>query len=416
MAVTGKQSMNSLFKRTLQISFLLITISSVQQWTKIPIGNTTIWWCIQAIILYCFIKMRPAGYNIKIINIFLFYLCISALYGATLMAHSYWDWKLLVNNLLIFSLALSSYTFSNPITLSKVQSIWYKYCWVIIIPLMPFLESDAFGRIFVPFTFLSLFLPLLNKKYILIIIVTYLITITYGSDSRSDMIKYTICILLGIFLYIQNKKLNFLRKLYKPIFLALLVTPFIFFILGVTHAFNIFRIEEELGIKDKYTFKSHESENEYSALTDTRTFLYVEQITSAIKHDYLLLGHSIARGHESTAFGSTSKSDSNGLGERASCEVSILNIFNYFGVIGVIIYFLIFFQASYKAIFKTNNSYLPIIGIYIAFRWNFSWIEDFSKFDLNYLFLWIMIGICYSPIYRQMNNQQFALWIKNIIH
>lgn len=193
------------------------------------------------------------------------------------------------------------------------------------------------------------------------------------------------------------------------------MTPIIFFTLGITNTFNIFRIEEELGIEDKYTLTSHENDNEYSALVDTRTFLYVEQITSAIKHDYVLLGHSIARGHESATFGSTSKSDSNGLGERASCEVSILNIFNYFGIIGVLIYFLIFLQASYKAIFCSNNSYLPIIGIYIAFRWTFSWIEDFSRFDLNYLFLWTMIGICYSRQYRQMNNQQFALWIKKII-
>lgn len=407
--------MNSIFRKVLQISFLLITISSVQQWTKIPIGNTTIWWCIQAIILYCFIRMKPSSYNIKPINIFLFYLCISALYGALFMTHSYWDWKLLVNNLLIFNLVLSSYTFSNPILLSKVLSIWYKYCWIIIIPLIPFLESDAIGRILVPFTFLSLLIPLLNKKYTLLVLISYSMTIIYGSDSRSDMIKFTVCILLGIFLYIQSKKIKFLNKLYRPLFITFIISPFVFFILGITNTFNIFHIEEELGIEDKYTLKSQENADEYSALTDTRTFLYAEQISSAIKHEYLLFGHTIARGHESPTFGSTSKNDSNGLGERASCEVSILNIFNYFGIVGVVIYFFIFFIASYKAIFQTNNSYLPIIGIYIAFRWTFSWIEDFSKFDLNYLLLWIMIGICYSPKYRQMNNQQFTLWIKQII-
>ena len=37
----------------------------------------------------------------------------------------------------------------------------------------------------------------------------------------------------------------------------------------------------------------------------------------------------------------------------------------------------IFWRASYLAITKSKNIFIPIIGIYIAFRWMFAWIEDF---------------------------------------
>ena len=188
----------------------------------------------------------------------------------------------------------------------------------------------------------------------------------------------------------------------------------ILFVLGITGTFNIFQIEQELGLEDKYTMKSNE--DEYSVLVDTRTFLYVEEIESALKHNYVFQGRSITRGYDSLAFGEgIDKALKTKRGERQSCETSILNIFNYFGLIGVFIYFIIFASASYKAIYQSNNRYIPIIGLYVAFRWLFAWIEDFSRFDLNYLFLWIMIGICYSPIFRNMTDSDVKKMIGSIV-
>ena len=155
--------------------------------------------------------------------------------------------------------------------------------------------------------------------------------------------------------------------------------------------------------------------DDVSALIDTRTFLFVEEISSAIDNDYVVFGNSIARGYKSDFFGSIIDTELKvNRGERQDCEVSILNIFNYFGLLGCIIYFLIFALASYKAIYKSKNRYVPVIGLYIAFRWTFAWVEDFSKFDLNYLFLWIMMGICFSPLYRNMTDEDFKSWVKTI--
>lgn len=409
--VTGKQ-MKRFFIKILPYTILLISISSILQWCSLPIGNTFLWWTLQSIILYIFIKLKPKDYNIFPIKLFLFYLIISALYGAIFMTENYWDWKLLVNNLMVFSLPLAGFVFFQPKLLNRLLRRWFKYSWIILIILMPFLGSDAYGRFLVPFTFIALYFPLASKKYKILTLFAFFITITIGNDSRSDMLKFTICLLLGISLWLGFiwKK----RKIIITMSLFLLATPIILFILGVTNTFNIFQIEEELNIKNKYIIENKDGER-HSALVDTRTFLYAEQIQSAIKNNYVLFGRSIARGYDSVSFGDwADKAMGIKRGERQRCETSILNIFNYFGIIGIILYLVIFIYASFLAIYKSRNLFISVIGIYVAFRWLFAWIEDFSRFDLNYLFLWILIGICYSPIFRNMSNKEFILWFKNV--
>lgn len=398
--------MKSILKKILPYTILLISISSILQWCSLPIGNTFVWWILQSFILYILIKLKPNKYHILPIKLFLIYLMGSTLYGAFFMAENYWDWKLLINNLMTFSLAFVAYTYSVPSLLASALKYWFKYAWIILFLLIPFLASDAYGRFLVPFTILALCFPLLTKKYIILTFIAYIITIILGIQSRSDIIKFTITLLLGISLIIipqlwkSKKRIQFIMN-------TLMIIPIILFTLGATGVFNIFKIEEELNLKDTYTMTS-EYGNEYSALVDTRTGLYVEEIESAINNDYVIYGRSIARGYDSQLFGeSINELTQTQRGERGSCETSILNIFNYFGLIGIFIYMFIFWKAAYLAISHSNNSFLPVIGIYVAFRWLFAWIEDFSRFDLNYMFLWILIGICYSPIYRKMTNQEF---------
>lgn len=404
--------MNQELRKILPYTILLISISSILPWCTLPIGNTFLWWLLQCFILFIFYKLKPIKYVIQPIKLFFFCLCFSAIYGAIFMAEYYWDWKLLVNNLIIFSLPLASLVFGNPIYLPQILKFWFKYAWIILILLIPFLSSDAYGRFLVPYTFLALFITSFNKKYIILTIAAYLITITLGSASRSDTIKFSLCLILGL-----SMLFSFLwksRKLIWSITIAIIIAPIIFFILGISGIFNIFNIENELGLKKKYELRNSNS-YESSALIDTRTFLYIEELQSAVKHNYVILGHSIARGYESQSFGDwIDQALGIKRGERQSCETSILNIFNYFGIVGVIIYFIIFFRASFLAIHHSRNIYIPVIGVYVAFRWLFAWIEDFSKFDLNYLFIWIFIGICYSPIFRNMSNQDFKKWLNRI--
>ena len=404
--------MKKLLRYILPFTILLISVSSVLQWCTLPIGNTFFWWLLQSSMLFIFYKLKQAKYIIPTIKVFLIYLLFSSVYGAIFMTENYWDWKLLINNLMVFSMPLIAFAFADPIYLPPVLRFWFKHAWIILIILVPFLASDAYGRFLVPFTFLALFIVHINKRYTILTIIAFLIIITFGSESRSDMLKFCFCLILGLSTFFSFLWKN--KKIILSITAVIMLSPIVFFILGVSGTFNIFKIEEELGLEGKYELSN--SDEKYSALSDTRTFLYVEELQSAIKNDYIIFGRSIARGYDSYAFGyEVDQTLGTNRGERPSCETSILNIFNYFGIIGVIIYFSIFSQASFLAIYRSKNLFVLIIGVYVAFRWFFAWIEDFSRFDLNYMFLWIFIGMCYSPEFRKMSNKDFKNWLLNII-
>lgn len=388
---------------------LLISVSTVLAWCSLNIGNTFLWWLLDAWILYRFYKSRDNSYNIPAITCFFVMLILSVLYSVFYMAENYWDYKIMVNNVMVFSLPLICYLANNPQWVGSLIRYWMKYAIWILLALIPFLSSNAYGKFLVPFTFLALFYRHLNMKYVVWVFVAYIATLVLGYESRSDMLKFSFCLLLGFaaFTTLLCKSLKFLH-------VGFFITPIVFLILGMTGTFNIFNIAEEKDLGDQYMIGS--KSNQYNALNDTRTGLYVEEITSALQNDYVWQGRSISRGYDSMFLGEMMKEHA-GIGrmERQSCEVSILNVFNYFGLIGVCLYCFIFFQASFLAIYKSRNGIISIIGLYISFRWLFAFIEDFSRFDLNYMFLWLMIGMCYSPNFRNMTDKEIKLWIDKII-
>lgn len=398
---------------------LLITLSSVLPWSTLKIGNTTFWWIVEAFILFLLFISRSKSYRVWPINAFLLMVLISAIYGATIQAENYWDWKELVSNFMIFSLAMSVYVYDPPQVLTQTLHVWFKWAWLLFIVIAFSLESDGFGNYFVPYVFAALFWPELNNKQKLLMVVAFLITFFLGYESRSGVVRFTVAILLGSLLLFDMFKRK-IAALSKLLYILLLFSPIVLFALGITGTFNIFSIGEEFGIEDKYTVKD-EFGNEVSRVADTRTFIYLEEIKSAIKYNYVIQGRSIARGYESSFFADMnvgSESDNAAslrFGERQSCEVSILNIFNYFGIIGVIVYFLIFARAAYLAVWRSNNKYMRLVGIFVAFRWMYAWVEDFTNFGLNYFFLWILIGMCYSPHFREMNDYKFYSWLRKSI-
>ena len=43
------------------------------------------------------------------------------------------------------------------------------------------------------------------------------------------------------------------------------------------------------------------------------------------------------------------------------------------------------------------------------------WIEDPTRFDMNMFLLWAMIGMCYSPLFREMTDADFDDWLSAVI-
>ena len=136
----------------------------------------------------------------------------------------------------------------------------------------------------------------------------------------------------------------------------------------------------------------------------------MESITSAWRNNYIAHGHSLSRGYESETF---RDADLISLrrGERANGEVGILNVFTHMGLIGGFLYLFIFIAASVSAIRKSRSLEMKVLGLWIAVRWFLSWVEEFTMFDINNIYLWVMVGMCLSPTFQEMDSARFKRFI-----
>ena len=398
---------------------IILTFPSIGQWLNIKIGETVYWWTTNILLLFSFVyyKLRnnKKSPNLPIpIKLFVVYVIISAIYGC-FMTESYWDWKLLINNFMIYLMPLSLYYMAVPINISTVTRKWCLFAIVAFWFLLPVMQFEAPGKFMIPFSFLIIFWPFIKGKWRYIIWFFFLTVFLFGTlGARSSIIRYGVCVISSIcFIYPHIFK----PKILKLLSFSLLLLPIILFILGAANIFNIFKIEEYLKLDNQIEVQNAYGEKgETESLTaDTRTFLYLETISSSIKHDYFIQGHSLARGYESFSFRSTDLT-SFGRGERHASEVSILNIYTYMGMIGVLLYFGVFCGAVISVFKNSKNYMMYVIACIVAFRWAFAWLEDFTRFDLNNLFLWIMITMCYSPYFLKMDNKKFIIWSKTLFN
>jgi hypothetical protein len=43
-------------------------------------------------------------------------------------------------------------------------------------------------------------------------------------------------------------------------------------------------------------------------------------------------------------------------------------------------------------------------------------VEDINNFYIQYLFLWLFVGFCFSEEFRQMTDQQMKEWVRGIFN
>lgn len=414
--------MNTVQKTNLSIikifSFLIILISllSVDSWSKLPLGNTIIHWILSTLTLFFCYLCKKKFYNpiykknIPYITYYLIWIIICIIRGV-FTANNYWEWKFLIGAIFGLLLPFLVYAFSIPFVLQKVFRYWIIIALPCFVFIALFITKDAYGFYLAPLLVLLIFLPTYNLKWKIIFVILGILAMTADLGARSNAIKFAVSFLL-LFLYYFRHLIPV--KVFKYAQISFFIIPFIFLFLGISGIFNIFSMDDYWGSHETRKVTSDGVITEDLA-ADTRTFIYIEVIESALKHHYVIQGRTPARGNDSMSFGLMMGDDlKTGKYERFANEVGILNVFTWTGIIGVILYSLIFFRASFLAIYHSNNIYVKLIGLFVAFRWMYSWVEDHFNFRIMSFTLWIMISICFSESFRRMNNSEFRIWAKGI--
>ena len=405
----------------LPYTIILISIFSILPYysDRIPvicyITSTTVWWAISyfIIILYFFSKTYYFELlnekNFLFIKIYLIWISICIVRGM-FVAENYWDWKGLANNTMALLLPIAAYSATNKVIVQTILAFYVKYGLPLFIVLMLLIRTDAYGFFLMPVSFLLLFLTALSIRQRVVLLFFTAIILFSDLGARSNVIKFALPLIV-LTIYFLRKYLS--TKDLEGVRLIFIIAPFVFLTLGITGIFNIFNMSDYLG-EFKTKGLSNEGERiELDMSTDTRSFIYEEVIQSAVNNNYSFFGRTPARGNDSEVFGPTAF-EYTGRDERLENEVGILNVFTWTGIVGVFLYLLIFYRATYLAINRSENIYAKMLGVYVAFRWLYSWVEDINSFSVNYFMLWIMIGLCFSYSFRSMTNYEVTLWVRGI--
>ena len=414
--------MYKLLYKTLPVLILIITIFSVQQWLSITISSTFISWSIDFLVIFIILKFKSymndrisreylSETDTRILFFYFIWMLLNSIRGA-FIAENYWEYKQLIVGMLSLSLPIFVYIFSVPSILNATLKYWFKYALIVFIIIIPFLGNDAYHFYLGPIFLTGCFIPILPKKWRIIIggLLTIMLFIDLGA--RSQVIKSAIVLMMAIGICFKKLVTN---RIFRIVHWTCYILPVILLYMGITDRFNVF--EDLASNEGKYTqtkiVNGEVKEEDLSA--DTRTFIYEEVITSAITHGYLIWGRTPARGNDSMAFGTfTAEELKTGKYERHSNELCHTNIFTWLGLVGVILYSLIYLRSSYLAVYRSNNTYIKFLGCFIAFRWAYGWIEDFNNFDISNIALWMIIAMGLSTHFRSMNDEQFKTWINSI--
>ena len=331
-------------------------------------------------------------------------------------AEDYFLVKNLIANTKSVLLPLCICAFSNPVVPLIILRTWNKFILFFVIAVIPLISHDTYAFVLPPFYYLyAHFLNNIKNKWFWITLFAIAIIAT-GLENRSAVIKLAFSLILLIGLMLDRFIPNLLLKCGH---FTLFVAPIIFFILGVTGEFNIFqgfpKEEDNIIVYSSNGQIEDQDTNNSSLSSDTRTFMYVEVLTSAIINDYVICGRSLSRGNDSGSIGAV-EAEISGTGrmERNFNEAEILNIFTWLGLIGTILFSSIYLHCSTLALYFSKNKYIKYLGLSVAFHWAYSWIEEGQSFRIMDFTLWIIIAMCASPQFRQMTNKEFEIWIASL--
>lgn len=374
-------------------------------YTQFPLSTYISLLCILVGIFFMIRLVRQQEYEpIDYRNLLLSLIAwnILAIGRGVISASSYWDWKfLLFTNMPTLLVPLSALLGSNIHSIGRLlRFIFPSFFILAFLTLLP-IGVHLIAYLWTPLYFLILCLPYMTRKQKIIVLILIAVVFAAYFEGRSSTIRICVALVIAFSYKFVINYTRFFVAVHKVLF----VLPIVFFILGVTGSFNIFNMQSYI---DREVVVEGVAGNTENMLADTRTFIYRETLTSMDKHDSFLFGEGGCGKYESLAF----RNDLIGAYRYAS-EVGVLNTLLYTGIIGVLLYALVFYKASRLAICQSNNLLVKLIGLFVIFRWNYFFVEEFTSFNTNFFFLWLMIGMFLSPTFRNMSDEEIENLIVN---
>ncbi len=406
----------------ISVTILFMSIYTVLPYLKpgIPVisslNNNTVWWAISLLILLLFFFSRYYFFDqtnkdaMLIVWIYLLWniVCIARGIFETGMTL---DGRELTNKMLVLLLPIIIFSATNKIVVQSIFVFYVKYALPLFALIALIVSPDAFGYYLMPVGILILFFPAFSKRQAIFILLLILLVILTDFTTKNHLLIFGIPFIILVIYYLRQK---ISVRVIELVCISLFVLPLLFIMLVATNLFNIPEINEYYGTSKNNVSTGNESSSAASGIAaGTKTFIYTDVLETAIKNNSWLLGRTPAKGEDPVTI-SAMTTGFTGMNEQPSNETGLTNLFIWTGLMGLILYFFIFIRASFLAVNRSNNIYIKMLGVFIAFRWLYSWFEEVSNFSVNNFLLMIVLGMCFSNSFRKMTDNEMLVWVRGI--
>lgn len=260
-------------------------------------------------------------------------------------------------------------------------------------------EVYLYSRSVTPVLTFLMFIPYVNRAVAVLILIVSIVSAYIAISWRANIIRISTS--FGVLLsYYFRRFYSF--KLLNAVRVALFALPLILLIAGLQGR-NIFESSTE-GADIEVTSKG-ETEN---LAQDTRTELYTEVLTDLSETGDIWLGRN-ATGKYRTDIDFNLPSELGNM--RPDVEVGFLKILIHHGILGLILYFLVLWKASYYGICKTNNRLSQMLGLMISLHWVILFLENIITYNPYYYFHWFTVGLCLSVSFRLLTDNDLKEWL-----
>nr|WP_294930719.1 hypothetical protein [uncultured Flavobacterium sp.] len=344
--------------------------------------------------------------GINYIYLFIIYNLIVLLRGL-FDAQSIEDWKSMFSNVLPlylvthFSLYIALYPAFVIDTIRTFLTYGLLLCLLIYV-IEPELSIN-FIKSLSPIYFIILIIPYLDKKNGILIITVAAIFFFSVFTNRANMLNIIIAfVIVSTFIWRKKKWIFATIQTFRFVLLAL---PPVFLVLGLSGIFNVFLIGESLS----WVVVDEKKESQ-DLLIDSRTAIYNDVFGELERQDSFLFGLG-ASGKTKTSLTDISYADFDVIYKegRRGTESGMLNYIQWGGIIGGLLYFLLFIKASYLGVYKSKNWFCIMIGLWVAFKGMFSFIEDRNFFSISTIFIFLAISLCMSKKIRSLKDNEIKL-------
>lgn len=222
-----------------------------------------------------------------------------------------------------------------------------------------------------------------NKRNVIISICAFVLAISFSMTfgRRGTSLYGALFLCAGYFVFLKNKKYSFNQKFalsFVIILLAAIVIPFV-----LNHFVYIFG----------------------RGLEDSRS-----AVNEAFYADMNVLDYIFGRGLNGTYYDPLIIFEDVNF-ERPGHETGYLNIILHGGLLYLVPYIFICLKSVYLGVFKSNNTWVKSLAVYILLNTLMLFVGSYPVFNLRFFILWIGILFCNHKAFRKMNNNDIKQYI-----